>query len=247
VKSDAWMPFYMADYLRKTMHLSREQHGAYLLLIMAAWDGGGRLRNDPLLLAGIVKASASEWRRLAPILMPFFAVDGDFIVQARVQKEHEKAARISETRRGTGALGGRPRKPKTPDPEKPIGSSLQPQKVNQTDKQTETHASVAQHSPTELKAPQEAFNISAGQPSADRPDGSASSGQDPWAGPESVWTAFAEALGEPWCEKFLRACRWQDVPDRALIPPHPTIGAKMLKDCRPLLAKLGLQLLEKAA
>jgi hypothetical protein len=69
----------------------------------------------------------------------------------------------------------------------------------------------------------------------------------PWTGPQSVWASFAEALGEPWCERFLRPCRWQDVPDRALIPPHPTIGAKMLKDCRELLAKLGLQLLEKAA
>lgn len=104
------MPWYVADYLRDTMHLTRDQHGAYLLLIMACWNAGGRLRNEPGLLASIAKATPAEWRRLAPVIMPFFSVDGAEIVHSRVVAEREKAARLSDARRASGAKGGRPRK-----------------------------------------------------------------------------------------------------------------------------------------
>lgn len=132
-KADTWMPFYIADYLRKTMHLNRDQHGGYMLLIMACWDRGGRLPNDPSQLAGIVRATPSEWKRLAPVLLPFFEVDGDLLIQSRVIAEHEKAARLSEARRESGRQGGRPRK-QTESEQKPIGFDEH--------KQSETPASV---------------------------------------------------------------------------------------------------------
>lgn len=109
-KSDTWMPLYIADYLRKTMHLTRDQHGAYMLLLMACWDRGGRLPNDPGQLAGIARATPAEWRKLSPVILPFFDVDGQYLTQGRVLEEREKAARLSEARRQSGLQGGRPRK-----------------------------------------------------------------------------------------------------------------------------------------
>lgn len=137
-KSDTWMPLYIADYLRKTMHLNRDQHGGYMLLLMACWDRGGRLPNDPGQLAGIVRATPAEWRKLAPVLLPYFEVDGDDLIQSRVIEEHEKAVRLSEARRQAGKQGGRPKKgeaeSKMESEQKAIGFSKP--------KQTETHAGV---------------------------------------------------------------------------------------------------------
>lgn len=109
-RADTWMPFYVADYLKDTMHLTRDQHGGYMLLLMACWNCGGRLPNDNAQLAALAKATPAEWRKMAPILRRFFTADGDELVHGRVVQEHEKAQRLSEIRRENGGKGGRPKK-----------------------------------------------------------------------------------------------------------------------------------------
>lgn len=146
MKADAWMPLYVSDYLRKTMRLTRDQHGGYMLLIMACWDGGGRIPNDPAQLAAIAKATPAEWKKLAPVLLPYFTIDGDDLVHDRVAEEHAKAARLSETRREAGRKGGRPAKPE----QTKGGSETEPNaKANAKPnaKQIETPALVARPSP----------------------------------------------------------------------------------------------------
>ncbi len=155
------MPLYIADYLRKTMHLNRDQHGGYLLLIMACWDRGGRLPNDPGQLAGIARATPAEWRRMAPVLLPFFETDGDWLIQGRVIEEHEKAQRLSETRRQAGAQGGRPKR-EGDRKSKPNAFA----NGNQTDSQNETHAGVrSSPSPSPDGEVSEAIASSVGSPS----------------------------------------------------------------------------------
>jgi Uncharacterized protein conserved in bacteria len=54
-----YMQFYVADYLADTMHLSTEEHGAYLLLIFNYWQTGKPLPKNRL--AGIARLSNERW------------------------------------------------------------------------------------------------------------------------------------------------------------------------------------------
>ena len=122
-RADAWMPFYVADYLRDTTHLSAEQHGAYVLLILACWTRGGTLPNDQRQLAQIARLSAHSWKKHAAIVLEFFRDDGAVLTHKRVAAEVEKSQRLSEVRREAGSRGGRP-KSETP---KPIAKANAPQ------------------------------------------------------------------------------------------------------------------------
>jgi len=66
-----WMPFYVADYLGDTRHLSTLEHGAYLLLIFHYWQRGS-LPVDDGRLAIIAGLSAEEWGRCRPVIAEFF-------------------------------------------------------------------------------------------------------------------------------------------------------------------------------
>lgn len=162
-KSDTWMPLYVADYLRDTMHLTTEQHGAYMLLLMACWTRGGSLPSDPAQLAGIARMPLSAWRKAAPVLMAFFAADGDGLTHKRVTAEREKAQRLSDARRDSGSKGGRPRK-QTESEEKPIGFAY----ANLSGSQTETPAQVALPSPSptsdEVSEDAGASSVGSGKP-----------------------------------------------------------------------------------
>lgn len=84
------MKLYIADYHADTTHLSRDEHGAYLLLIMAMWRAGGKLPNTPHKLAKIAKCTADEWPSMWETLSDFFQIRGGIIRQARLSKEIEK-------------------------------------------------------------------------------------------------------------------------------------------------------------
>lgn len=157
-KADTWMPFYTADYARDTLHLTRDQHGGYLLLLMACWNAGGRLPNNPAMLAAITKATPAEWKKLSPVLLPFFTVDGHEIVHKRVVSEHEKAARLSDARREAGLKGGRPRS-QTKTQEEPIGYANENLNGSQTKTPSQLQGSVEDKSSTASNPTQVAWDL----------------------------------------------------------------------------------------
>ena len=103
--SHPFMQLYVADYLGDTRHLTTEQHGAYLLILMTMWRAGGYLPNDDAKLARIAGLSVAKWRKLSPDILAMLTVDGDQITQARLLKEIENANEKSSKRSEAGKLG----------------------------------------------------------------------------------------------------------------------------------------------
>lgn len=99
-KPDIWMPLYIGDYLADTMHLTTEQHGAYLLLIMAYWKNGGALSSNDQMLAATCRLSADAWSMHKHTLASFFDTwtDSKLWIHARAEKEMEKAGNNQEKR-----------------------------------------------------------------------------------------------------------------------------------------------------
>lgn len=91
-KPDAWMPLSIGAYRADTTHLARHEHGGYLLLLMAGWTRGGSLPDDDMKLARMALATAAEWRKLRPVLAPFFTIANGEWRQKRLDKEFAAAS-----------------------------------------------------------------------------------------------------------------------------------------------------------
>ena len=100
------MQLYVGDYKADTSTLTIEQHGAYLLLLMAMWTAGGALPNDEKKLARSIGATRKQWLRIWSEIRPFFTVVGDDLTQKRVTLERQKWNEKSSARRASGARGG---------------------------------------------------------------------------------------------------------------------------------------------
>lgn len=100
-----FMQLYVSDFIGDTLHLSPEQVGAYLLLLMAMWNADGKLPNNEAKLARIARMSLKKWRAAAPDLMPFFEQEKDHISHGRLTKELQKSERQSQSRSAAGAKG----------------------------------------------------------------------------------------------------------------------------------------------
>lgn len=106
-RPDTWMPMYWGDYLRDTMHLRTEGHGAYLLLIAAYWTSGEPLPDDDDHLMAITRLEARAWKRIKPSLQKFFAVGDGVWRHGRIDGELERATRLSKARQEAGKRGGK--------------------------------------------------------------------------------------------------------------------------------------------
>jgi uncharacterized protein YdaU (DUF1376 family) len=97
VKTDIWMPVFIGDYLADTMHLSTEQHGAYLLLLFHLWRRGS-LRDEDAVLAQISGLGESAWKQHRGVLAEFFSIHGGLWQHARVEKERARVAAATQSK-----------------------------------------------------------------------------------------------------------------------------------------------------
>lgn len=106
-KVDTWMPLLIDKYLGDTTDLTTEQHGAYLLLLMALWKKDGVLPNDDQRLASITRLPAARWRASKAVLMEFFQPtdDGTGITQKRLSAELVRSKAATDAKAEAGAKG----------------------------------------------------------------------------------------------------------------------------------------------
>jgi uncharacterized protein YdaU (DUF1376 family) len=85
-----YMQLYVSDYLADTAHLTAQQHGAYMLLLMNYWQRGKPLDNTNERLSHVARLSPEEWKQAKPTLEEFFVIDGDLWIHTRVEDDLEK-------------------------------------------------------------------------------------------------------------------------------------------------------------
>jgi hypothetical protein len=100
------MQLYTSDYLADTAHLTTEEHGAYLLLLMNYWQRGKPLDNTDGRLAHVARLSAERWKAVEPILAEFFMIEGTTWVQARIERDLDKIRDKSSKLAANGSIGG---------------------------------------------------------------------------------------------------------------------------------------------
>lgn len=94
------MPLFGDAYLADTRHLSLEEHGAYLQLLMIAWRSDGcQLPNDDKRLAQMLGVTAKKWASLKPVVMSFWTLSDGGWEQKRLLKERRWVAKKSEDNR----------------------------------------------------------------------------------------------------------------------------------------------------
>lgn len=79
------MQLYIADYLADTMHLSAEEHGAYLLLMFNYWQTGKPIPKNRL--AKIARLTNERWADVEPSLQEFFCDNGEEWVHLRIEED----------------------------------------------------------------------------------------------------------------------------------------------------------------
>jgi len=124
-KSDTWMAFYVGDYVANTLHLAREHHGSYLLLILAAFKNSGWLPNDDSILAQVAKCTPKQWKAERAMYARFFDVTNERWTHGRVEKELAKAAKLTEQRRLAGIESAAKRQREANDRSTTVDCSLQ--------------------------------------------------------------------------------------------------------------------------
>lgn len=82
-----YMQFFVADYLADTMHLTTEEHGAYLLLIFNYWQTGKALPNNDKRLSIIAGLDSERWTNVKQTLAEFFVVSEENLTHPRIEAD----------------------------------------------------------------------------------------------------------------------------------------------------------------
>ncbi|NVZ19539.1 DUF1376 domain-containing protein [Pseudomonas costantinii] len=103
-----YMQLYVADYLADTMHLTTEEHGAYLLLIFNYWQTGKPIPMSRL--ARITRLSNERWTDVERSLGEFFNERDNEWIHDRIERDLEAVRATQEQRIAAGKASAEARK-----------------------------------------------------------------------------------------------------------------------------------------
>lgn len=93
------MPIFIDAYLSDTTHLLTEEHGAYLLLLMAMWRRNGSVPDDDRDVARMVGLGLARWKKIKERLRPLLIFEQGRITQKRLKKEWNYVTDYKEKQR----------------------------------------------------------------------------------------------------------------------------------------------------
>jgi uncharacterized protein YdaU (DUF1376 family) len=213
-----FMQLYVSDFLGDTLHLSTEQIGAYMLLLMAMWNAGGSLPDDDAKLARVCRMSIKKWRVVSDDLMAFFQRENGQVLHNRLTKEIKKSESKSELRASAGAEGGRAKALK--DKEARLAkATVLPQHLPDTI--TRSSSSLrSEHKPAGFNEFWAMYPNKVGKPDAERKFAKALAKTDLETLMAGLRRYVAKTDDRPWCNPstWLNQERWADQP--AVGPPR---------------------------
>src|SRR5215471_16437035 len=95
------LPLWTDALIGDTVHLSMQEFGAYVMILIAIWRHDARpLPDDDKKFAQMLRVSPKIWaRNLRPALEPFFVLENHAWRQLRLEKEWERLQRVLEQKR----------------------------------------------------------------------------------------------------------------------------------------------------
>tara|TARA_B110000503_G_scaffold55544_1_gene89190 strand:- start:511 stop:1272 length:762 start_codon:yes stop_codon:yes gene_type:complete len=94
------LPIWTDAYIADTQHLTNEEHGVYLRLLMFAWRSDScSLPDNDKRLALMVGVTDKKWRTLKPNVMVFWDLEGDTYTQKKLTNTRRAVAKKSEDNR----------------------------------------------------------------------------------------------------------------------------------------------------
>jgi uncharacterized protein YdaU (DUF1376 family) len=124
------LPLLVDAFIADTAHMTVEEVGAHIRLLVFAWRSPGCcLPDDDARLARMLGLTAKRWAALKPNVMALWQrnSEGNF-THDRLTHEHQFVTSKIEKKRAAGRLGGRPKSLKFQDHDKASGSAIEKQK-----------------------------------------------------------------------------------------------------------------------
>ena len=110
------LPLFTDAYIADTAHLTNEEHGVYLRLLMFAWRTETcSLPNNDARLALMVGVTKGKWNKLKPTIMSFWRLSNGEWTQKKLTKQRDFVSKQREQKRIAGEASARARALKSLD------------------------------------------------------------------------------------------------------------------------------------